>query len=272
MHDRSAGLYMTVKEMGALLGLKKVDSYWLVKKGYFRIITAAGKMWIDRDSFEQWYSNQDHYHKIDSLTREDVITDYYSIRDIMDLLEIGESTAYRVIAKGCIPVVRLFGSKRILKKDFWTWYGHQDLYHIPKNKLPDPPDGSAWLGVKEISRLLGITEAEVHGLMEDPAYKDLLPVMQYEGRDYVSQKDFGLFLRRQGKYSYDPRRDASVKWRGEHTCLSVLQASWYGRVSKSTVTEWCRQGRFPAKRAGKYVRIPLTGYEKWLRQRKERSG
>ena len=165
MHDRSAGLYMTVKEMGALLGLKKVDSYWLVKKGYFRIITAAGKMWIDRNSFEQWYSNQDHYHKIDSLTREDVITDYYSIRDIMDLLEIGESTAYRVIAKGCIPVVRLFGSKRILKKDFWTWYGHQDLYHIPKNKLPDPPDGSAWLGVKEISRLLGITEAEMNSSM-----------------------------------------------------------------------------------------------------------
>ena len=73
MQDKASGTnaYMTVKEMGTLLGLKKVDSYWLVKKGYFRVISAAGKMWIERDSFEQWYSGQDHYHKVDHLSQED---------------------------------------------------------------------------------------------------------------------------------------------------------------------------------------------------------
>ena len=32
MQDKASGTnaYMTVKEMGTLLGLKKVDSYWLV--------------------------------------------------------------------------------------------------------------------------------------------------------------------------------------------------------------------------------------------------
>ena len=89
MQDKASGTnaYMTVKEMGALLGLKKVDSYWLVKKGHFRVISKAGKMWIERDSFEQWYSGQDHYHKVGDLTREDIQTDYYSVRDMMDLLD-----------------------------------------------------------------------------------------------------------------------------------------------------------------------------------------
>mgnify|MGYP002626793306 CR=1 FL=1 len=62
MHDKASetNVYMTVKEMGTILGLKKVDSYWLVKKGYFKVISAVGKMWIERDSFEQWYSGQSH--------------------------------------------------------------------------------------------------------------------------------------------------------------------------------------------------------------------
>jgi len=274
MQDKASGTnaYMTVKEMGTLLGLKKVDSYWLVKKGYFRVISAAGKMWIERDSFEQWYSGQSHYHKVGHLTREDIRADYYSVSDIMELLDMAESTVYRIIEKDSIPAVRLFGSKRILKKDFWTWYDHQDRYHIPEEELPVTMDRSDWIDITEMSRLLGITEAESHGLMEDPAYKNLLRIKRLEGRDYISKKDFGRFLRKQGKYSYDPGRDPSVIWRGDRTCLTLLQAGWYGKVTRSTVTEWCRQGRFPAKCAGKYVRIPLKGYKEWLNQRQERSG
>ena len=274
MQDKVSGTnaYMTVKEMGALLGLKKVDSYWLVKKGHFRVISKAGKMWIERDSFEQWYSGQDHYHKVGDLTREDIRTDYYSVRDMMDLLDIGESTVYRIMEKDRIPAVRLFGGKRVRKENFWDWYDHQDRYHIPEEKLPVPPDRSAWIDITEMSRLLGISETESYGLMKDPAYKNLLRVNRLEGRDYISKKDFGRFLRKQSKYSYDPCRDPSVIWRGDRTCLTILQAGWYGKVTRSTVAEWCRQGRFPAKCAGKYVRIPLKEYREWLKQRQERSG
>ena len=274
MQDKASGTnaYMTVKEMGTLLGLKKVESYWLVKKGYFKVISAAGKMWVERDSFEQWYFGQSHYHKVDHLTREDIRAEYYSVRDIMDLLDMGESTVYRIIEKDNIPAVRLFGSKRILKKDFWNWYDHQDRYHIPEAELPVTMERSDWIGITEMSRLLGIAEAESHGLMKDPAYKDLLRIKRLEGRDYISKKDFGRFLRKQSKYSYDPYRDLSVIWRGDRTCLTILQAGWYGKVTRTTVTEWCRQGRFPAKCAGKYVRIPLKGYKEWLKQRQERSG
>lgn len=36
--------WMSVHEMGDMLGLKKTDRYWLVHKNYFRTETLLGKM------------------------------------------------------------------------------------------------------------------------------------------------------------------------------------------------------------------------------------
>ena len=55
---------MSVMEMGRMLGLKKTNSYWLVKKGFFETIMVAGKMRVLVDSFESWYKNQTHYKKV----------------------------------------------------------------------------------------------------------------------------------------------------------------------------------------------------------------
>ena len=45
MHPKTT---MSVREMGKLLGLKKVDSYWLVHKEYFDTILLNGKMRAER--------------------------------------------------------------------------------------------------------------------------------------------------------------------------------------------------------------------------------
>ena len=42
---------MSVPEMGKMLGLGKVESYWLVKKNYFKTIQVAGRMRVMLDSF-----------------------------------------------------------------------------------------------------------------------------------------------------------------------------------------------------------------------------
>lgn len=52
---------MSVPEMGKMLGLGKVESYWLVKKNYFKTIQVAGRMRVMLDSFEDWYAGQFHY-------------------------------------------------------------------------------------------------------------------------------------------------------------------------------------------------------------------
>ena len=40
---------MSVPEMGKMLGLGKVESYWLVKKNYFKTIQVAGRMRVMLD-------------------------------------------------------------------------------------------------------------------------------------------------------------------------------------------------------------------------------
>ena len=56
--------WMTVTEMGDLLGLKKTDRYWLVHKNVFESKKIAGKMRVNIGSFEKWYANQVKYRKI----------------------------------------------------------------------------------------------------------------------------------------------------------------------------------------------------------------
>ena len=48
--------WMSVHEMGDMLGLKKTDRYWLVHKNYFRTETLLGKMRVKIASFEKWYA------------------------------------------------------------------------------------------------------------------------------------------------------------------------------------------------------------------------
>ena len=45
---------MSVPEMGRLLGLGKTESYYLVKKNWFKVVTIGGKMRVMVDSFEEW--------------------------------------------------------------------------------------------------------------------------------------------------------------------------------------------------------------------------
>ena len=43
--------------MGRMLGLCKTESYWLIKKNYFKTILVGNTMRVMIDSFEEWYAN-----------------------------------------------------------------------------------------------------------------------------------------------------------------------------------------------------------------------
>ena len=53
---------MSVLEMGRMLGLGKTESYWLIKKNYFKTILVGNTMRVMIDSFEEWYANQFKYN------------------------------------------------------------------------------------------------------------------------------------------------------------------------------------------------------------------
>ena len=83
--------WMTVPEMGKLLGLKKTDRYWLVHKNVFESKEIAGKIRINIASFEKWYANQIKYHKVTGEEPGKELKSWsYSVKEVADLLGVDE--------------------------------------------------------------------------------------------------------------------------------------------------------------------------------------
>ena len=120
---------MSVPEMRRLLGLGKTDAYWLVKKKYFETIIIAGKMRIMVDSFEEWYDNQLHYHKVNGEPcgkNWTAIT--MSVQETARLLGITESSFYDLLKKKPFKTVKVGMYTRIYIDSFEEWYASQDHY------------------------------------------------------------------------------------------------------------------------------------------------
>ena len=92
--------WMTVPEMGKLLGLKKTDRYWLVHKNVFESKEIAGKIRINIASFEKWYANQIKYHKVTGEEPGKELKCWsYSVKEVADLLEVDDYLVYDLLKK-----------------------------------------------------------------------------------------------------------------------------------------------------------------------------
>ena len=97
--------WMSVHEMGDMLGLKKTDRYWLVHKNYFRTETLLGKMRVEIASFEKWYANQDWYHKVNGeAPGKELRLRSYSPKEIQEMLGTDNATVYEILKKYNITI------------------------------------------------------------------------------------------------------------------------------------------------------------------------
>ena len=98
--------WMTVPEIGNLLGLKKTGRYWLVQKNYFECREIAGQMRVNIASFEKWYANQVKYHKVNGEEPGKNLKKWsYSISEVAKMLGISETTVYDLIRRDGIKTV-----------------------------------------------------------------------------------------------------------------------------------------------------------------------
>ena len=133
---------MSVREMGNLLGLKKVDSYWLVHKGFFETILVGGKMRVVIESFENWYTRQAKYHKVTGEPPGELLKqESYSARDIAGILGVSESYVYEIMkADGVKPVIVDF-RQRFRREDFERWYSSQIRFRNDEDRRAAVPQG-----------------------------------------------------------------------------------------------------------------------------------
>ena len=122
-HPTQKRTWMTVPEMGKLLGLKKTDRYWLVHKNVFESKEIAEKIRINIASFEKWYANQIKYHKVTGEKPGKELKSWsYSVKEVADLLEVDDYLVYDLLKKNQMEVVIVDYWKRIPKESFQNWY------------------------------------------------------------------------------------------------------------------------------------------------------
>ena len=266
---------MSVIAMGKLLGLKKVESYWLVHKGYFETILVNGKMRVVSESFERWYANQVKYRKVTGEPPGELLRqESYSAKDIGEMLNISESYAYEV-----------------MKDAFDQWYAGQSRYRKQEDRIRDSELEEASMSLPDIARLLDVSRNTVYAILKSKSGRDLLEVITIADRKrvmkesfeqwYVSQRDY---LKPEDMPANAPRTRKSyadslakkkvktikgireVRNSDNPDYLTVDEAALLAKTDTARVYKWINAGRFPVLRISRKVtRIPKASFEIFLR-------
>ena len=159
--------WMTVPEMGKLLGLKKTDRYWLVHKNVFESKEIAGKIRINIASFEKWYANQIKYHKVTGEKPTKELKSWsYSVKEVADLLGVDDYLVYELLKKNQMEVVIVNYWKRIPKESFQNQYKSQSRYRTREDREKDALLEDATITMPEMAQLLGTTRSSVYTILD----------------------------------------------------------------------------------------------------------
>ena len=223
--------YMTVMQMGEMLGLKKTDSYWLVHKKLFETKKLAGKTLVIVSSFEKWYENQIKYHKVCGTEPGLSLRKHsYSARDISILLDVSEQTVYNLIRREGLKTILVDGWKRVPVEEFERWLNSQTKYSLHDYSSCEPQS-------------IGKDSAQADD-KEEPEGREENPDSQ---QDSYSLRNPGI----------------------PPGYITPQQASALAGVSGQTIRHWAEMRHFSQRKVGNRVYIPEEEFRTWLKNREE---
>lgn len=284
---------MLVREMGNLLGLKKVDSYWLVHKGFFEIILVGRKMRVVIASFENWYARQAKYHKVTGEPPGELLKQKsYSARDIAGILGVSESYVYEIMkAAGIVPVMVNF-RQRFRREDFEQWYCSQTRFRNGEDRRRDEEIEESSMSMPDMARLLDVSRSVVYGILQSDLGKEMLEAIIVAGRKRITRESFDRWYASQTRYLKPedqpegvPRRHKSyadtlvnkkvkadsglreIRYSSNPDYLTIDEAAYVAKVSMDRIYRWIQSGKIPALKLSKRVtRIPRTEFESFLEE------
>ena len=119
---------ITVMDVSRILGLGKTATYRLINKNLFKKFLVFGKIRVDVESFEEWYSGQFHYKKISGELPGTKYGETLSPLEIARLLNIPRSTARDLLTDGKVDYILVNGNRRVPRESFEKWYASQTKY------------------------------------------------------------------------------------------------------------------------------------------------
>lgn len=249
---------ISVPEMQRLLGMKKVEAYWLVKQGRFKVILVGGRMRIMLDSFEEWYDRQFHYRKVNGPEPGQLLPASWSVAEVAGLLRLNPSSIYTLI-KDHAPfgTFKVDGQTRILKESFETWY--QSQLHYKKQEDAAPQELlDATLSVSDIARLLDIHRNSVYDMVNK---LHLFATVKANDQIRIYKDSFEAWY--QGQSHYKTLEDAVPRELLDVT-LSVGEIAGLLGIHRSSVKHMVKKRKlFAAITVNGKIRIYKDSFEAW---------
>lgn len=193
---------ISVPEMQRMLGMKKVEAYWLVKQGRFKTVVAAGHIRVMLDSFEDWYSGQFHYKKVDGPPPGQKWGDTMSVAEVAELLGRTQATVYDLMKRHPFRTLQTDNQTRIYRDSFEDWYQSQSHY-IKRDEAAPPELRESILSVREAAAVLGVHRNSVYALIgRDCPFE----VIKLDGQVRIDKSSFESWYRSQPRYRNGEKR------------------------------------------------------------------
>lgn len=270
---------MSIMEMGALLGLKKTESYWLADKHFFKLIHLRDRTRVDIESFEKWYANQVTYHKVDGEPPgKELRRTSLSARDIGILLGISEARAYEVITEQNLPIITVDYRKRVPRDAFKCWYQHQRHYRTVADQKKDAYLEAETITMPEMARLLGVPRFTVYSILKNQKYAGQFDIRIIGDKKRITKESFRRWYEHQDRYWMGADKDKCVKHMAKlmnpvinrsgnenyYTPDEILEKY---RCSRKALYSWIRQRLFPVVKIGRAYRIPRQKFDIWYSEK-----
>ncbi|SDL81666.1 DNA binding domain-containing protein, excisionase family [Sarcina sp. DSM 11001] len=293
------GTFMTVRQMGELLGLKRTEWYWLLHKNLFETRKIYGKTMVNVASFEKWYAGQIHYHKVTGEEPGQLVNaTTYSVRDLIGLLGISESRVYALIKREHLKTVSIDFRMRVPREAFDQWYSSQSRYRKTEEKQKENDRLHSGLTIPQMAALLGIPVEDGYRLLEDNEYAHFFTCVILDGQRRIMQEDFEAFLAGQDRFhlvevvrmAHDSKGPGAVTielpetadQKTKDTCKRKTRHAWCERtadfitiaeaaeiacVTRQAISKIADRGKIGYMKAGGRILIRRNDFEKWLQDR-----
>lgn len=160
------------RDVANMLGEYDSTIYELWNKVNLPTITINYVKRIPKDVFDEWYGNQNKYHKVDVLdTIEEIEEKYIPFRDAAEAIGIKSEELFCIVKREKykkLVDMRIFDNIRwISKSGFQDFLNMQDKYNVKKIKITDSYrndnvfEKKSYISKEEAARIAGVSKCTI---------------------------------------------------------------------------------------------------------------
>ena len=198
-----------------------------------------------------------------------------SVKEMGDLLGLKKTERYRLMHMGLFETRVFLGKMMIVRESFEKWYAGQVWYRKITGEEPGR-DLKEWsYSIQDIADMFELHPSTVYALLA----REQIKTVKVEHGIRVPKDTCEQWYAGQDRYikigplpEWGKTVSNMTKGRKEKECcesgefIAVEEAMRISGFSRTTLSNWIRNGHFRTQKAGRALRIKRSDFEEWLKQ------